>query len=87
MRRPVQTPSPICAQGAHLRAKLSPIEWALDCRYRFGNALSALGRAGERDRNALSRPSTAFTEAPKERTRERVPLDLATTQNNLGAAP
>ena len=29
---------------------------------------------------------TAFTEALKERTRERVPLDWAATQNNLGAA-
>ena len=28
----------------------------------------------------------AYTEALKERTRERVPLDWATTQNNLGAA-
>ena len=27
---------------------------------------------------------TAFTEALKERTRERVPLDWAMTQNNLG---
>ena len=29
---------------------------------------------------------TAFTEALKERTRERVPLDWATTQNNLDNA-
>ena len=29
---------------------------------------------------------TAFTEALKERTRERVPLDWAATQNDLGAA-
>ena len=28
----------------------------------------------------------AFTEALKERTRERVPLDWAMTQNNLGDA-
>ena len=29
---------------------------------------------------------TAYTEALKERTRARVPLDWAATQNNLGAA-
>ena len=29
---------------------------------------------------------TAFTEVLKERTRERVPLDWAATQNNLGGA-
>ena len=29
---------------------------------------------------------TAYTEALKERTRERVPLDWAMTQNNLGTA-
>ncbi len=34
----------------------------------------------------LEQAVAAFTEALKERTRERVPLDWAATQNNLGAA-
>ena len=44
----------------------------------------ALATLGERER--LEQAEAAFTEAFKERTRERVPLDWATTQNNLGAA-
>ena len=34
----------------------------------------------------LEQAVTAYTEALKERTRERVPLDWAATQNNLGVA-
>ena len=34
----------------------------------------------------LEQAVDAYTEALKERTRERVPLDWAGTQNNLGAA-
>ena len=34
----------------------------------------------------LEQAVAAFTEALKERTRERVPLGWATTQNNLGRA-
>ena len=41
-------------------------------------------RAGQTER--LEQAVTAFTEALKERTRERVPLDWAMTQNNRARA-
>ena len=44
---------------------------------------SASGRAGRR---GSRRRSQAYRAALEERTRERVPLDWATTQNNLGNA-
>ena len=49
---------------------------------------NALGRSGERERGTarLEEAVTAFRDALKERTRERVPLDWAVTQNNLGIA-
>ena len=51
----------------------------------LGNALAALGeREGGTAR--LEQAVAAYTEALKERTRARVPLDWAATQNNLGAA-
>ena len=48
----------------------------------------ALATWGERERGTerLEQAVVAFTEALKERTRERVPLDWAATQNNLGRA-
>jgi hypothetical protein len=47
--------------------------------------LSAIGdQAG--DNQALQQAVEAYGEALKERTRERVPLDWAGTQNNLGIA-
>src|SRR6516164_1104 len=45
-------------------------------------------RRGERERGTvrLEEAVAAYREALKERTRERAPLDWATTQNNLGNA-
>ena len=51
----------------------------------LGNALAALGNR-ESGTERLEQAVTAYTEALKERTRERVPLDWAATQNNLGVA-
>jgi tetratricopeptide (TPR) repeat protein len=53
-----------------------------------GAAGNALGNLGERESGTarLEEAVTAFRAALKERTRERVPLDWATTQNNLGTA-
>ena len=51
----------------------------------LGVALMALGKR-ESGTERLEQAVAAFTEALKEYTRERVPLDWATTQNNLGAA-
>ena len=50
----------------------------------FGVALATLGER-ERGTARLEQAVAAFTEALKEGTRERVPLDWATTPNNLGA--
>ena len=51
----------------------------------LGNALAALGeREGGTAR--LEQAVAAYTEALKERTRARVPLEWAMTQNNLGVA-
>ena len=49
---------------------------------------AALATLGERERGTerLEQAVTAFTEALKERTRKRVPLDWASTQSNLGRA-
>ena len=51
----------------------------------LGNALQALG-GRESGTRRLEEAVTAYRDALKERTRERVPLDWATTQNNLGTA-
>ena len=51
----------------------------------LGVALMTLGER-ESGTEHLERAVAAFTKALKERTRERVPLDWAATQNNLGAA-
>ena len=51
----------------------------------LGVALAVLGER-ERGTERLKQAVTAFTEALKERTRERVPLEWASTQSNLGAA-
>ena len=51
----------------------------------LGAALAVLGER-ERGTECLEQAVTAYTEALKERTRERVPLDWASTQSNLGAA-
>ena len=51
----------------------------------LGNALSDLGER-EPGTERLEEAVTAYREAIKERTRDRVPLDWAMTQNNLGIA-
>ena len=51
----------------------------------LGNALATLGER-ERGPERLEQAVAAYTEALKERPRERVPLDWAMTQNNLGNA-
>ena len=51
----------------------------------LGNALTTLGER-ESGTERLEQAVTAFTEALKEITRERVPLDWAATQNNLDNA-
>jgi hypothetical protein len=50
---------------------------------RLGNALATLGER-ESDPARLQEAVTAFREALKEWTREKVPLDWATAQNSLG---
>ena len=52
------------------------------------NLGTALGTLGEREGGTgrLEEAVAAYRDALKERTRERVPLDWALTQNNLGAA-
>ena len=63
-----------------------PLDWA---RYRTTNLGTALsqsrGARGQRARYS-EEAVAAFREALKEWTRERVPLDWAMTQNNLGDA-
>jgi len=56
--------------------------------YDQNNLGNALLRLGERERGAarLEEAVSAYRAALEERTRERVPLDWATTQNNLGLA-
>ena len=51
----------------------------------LGTALKTLG-ARDSDPDTLHQAVTAYREALKEHTRERVPLDWAMTQNNLGVA-
>ena len=51
----------------------------------LGNALATPGER-ESGTERLEQAVTTYTEALKERTRERVPLDWAMTQNNLGNA-
>ena len=51
----------------------------------FGVALATLGER-EPGTERLEQAVDAFTEVLKEQTREQVPLDWATTQNNLGVA-
>ena len=51
----------------------------------LGTALWTLGERESRTER-LEEAVAAYREALKERTRERVPLDWATTQNNLGNA-
>ena len=51
----------------------------------YGNALATLGER-ESGPERLEQAVAAYTETLKEYTRERVPLQWATTQNNLGAA-
>ena len=51
----------------------------------LGNVLATLGKR-ERGTERLEQAVTAYTEALKEITRERVPLDWASTQSNLGRA-
>ena len=51
----------------------------------LGNALRTLGER-ESGTALLEEAVSAYRDALKEWTRERVPLDWATTQNNLGTA-
>ena len=63
---------------------MSPLGMA-DVQFALGQALNVVGdQAG--DNRALEKAVEAYREALKERTRERVPLDWAMTQNNLGNA-
>jgi tetratricopeptide (TPR) repeat protein len=56
-----------------------------DVQFALGLALATIGeQAG--DNKALSEAAAAYRAALEERTRERVPLDWAMTQNNLGNA-
>ena len=55
-------------------------------RNNLGNALWTLGRTRERHRRGCEEAVDAYRDALEERTRERVPLDWAMTQNNLGTA-
>ncbi len=66
-----------------------PLQWAT-AQSNLGSTLRALGEreSGTPDvgRGRLEEAVAAFREALEERTRVRVPLDWATTQNNLGNA-
>ena len=57
------------------------IHWATT-QNNLGNALANLGER-ESGTERLDQAVAAYTEALKERTRERVPLDWAATQSNL----
>jgi tetratricopeptide (TPR) repeat protein len=81
--------------NVHLRAAIAVLRKLLDYassedeRSRAHNNLGVvLQRLGERESGTvrLDEAVAAFSEALKEWTRERVPLDWATTQNNLGSA-
>ena len=61
-----------------------PLDWAMT-QNNLGAALAPLGNR-ESGTERLEQAVTAYTEALKERTRQRVPLDWAMTQNNLGNA-
>ena len=72
-------------QIAHNPPKGSTAAQVASLHHSLGTALSVMGeQAG--DNQALEAAVTAYGEALKERTRERVPLDWAMTQNNLGTA-
>ena len=61
-----------------------PLDWAMT-QNNLGTALSTLG-AREPGTARLDEAVTAYREALKERTRERVPLDWEQTQKNLRIA-
>ena len=65
-----------------------PLNWARNAEQSRQRpcGLGRSGRAGWRRLKYLKQAVHAYTEALKERTRERVPLDWAATQNNLGNA-
>ncbi len=63
-----------------------PLDWAMT-QNNLGNVLSALGERESGQEESIRRlvgAVKAYRAALKERTRERVPLDWAMTQNNLG---
>jgi tetratricopeptide (TPR) repeat protein len=66
-----------------------PLQWAMT-QNNLGTALGALGEredgASDAGRGRLQEAVAAFRAALEVRTRERVPLDWAMTQNNLGNA-
>jgi tetratricopeptide (TPR) repeat protein len=56
-----------------------------DVVFLYANALTTLGEQSGSN-SALTQAVTAYQEAIKERTRDKIPLDWAATQNNLGNA-
>ncbi len=58
----------------------------LETQNNLGNALASLGERERQSTARLEEAVAAYREALKEWTRERVPLDWARTQNNLGNA-
>ena len=76
----ISAPPPTCCPRAkrHRDARLAYGDRAADALFRQG------GEFG--DNAALLEAVAAYRAALQERTRERVPLDWAVTQNNLGAA-
>ncbi len=72
------------AEAARRIQNLDPQEWAR-LKYNQGNALYDRGQF-DPEPQLLRQSVAAYRDALKERTRERVPLEWATTQNNLGTA-
>ena len=74
----------ITVRQATLRLAAAPDEKGADLN-NLGNALQKLGER-ESGTTRLEQAVDAFRDALRERTRERMPLDWARTQNNLGNA-
>jgi tetratricopeptide (TPR) repeat protein len=68
----------LSGEDEHVSIRLGYLDRAANALYRQGDEFG--------DNDALKEAVTAYREALKEYTRERVPLDWAMTQNNLGAA-
>jgi hypothetical protein len=78
---------PVAARLKALLAepRLVPVAEGGSLRYALGLALTVIGEQSG-DNTALEDAIVAHRESLKERPRDRVPLDWAMTQNNLGAA-